>query len=170
MSAWNFIIYLFIVYYYIIQRYISNIFKSLTDCHQEDYKSINATWRTIQFSNTLVHCSKVLFILNSLLLTLILLLTCICLMAGGLLVKRDVRPSHDVTSDRHTTWRQTVTRRKRFVKWLPNAIKHNAQPAARISQFDNSHPVPIRCFWILLEFRNTIVRVRSRVIRDIFGR
>ena len=30
------------------------------------------------------------------------LLTCICLMAGGLLVKRDVRMSHDVTSDRHT--------------------------------------------------------------------
>ena len=31
------------------------------------------------------------------------MLTCICLMAGGLLVKRDVRMSHDVTSDRHTT-------------------------------------------------------------------
>jgi len=30
------------------------------------------------------------------------ILTCICLMAGGLLVKRDVRMSHDVTSDRHT--------------------------------------------------------------------
>ena len=29
-------------------------------------------------------------------------LSCICLMAGGLLVKRDVRMSHDVTSDRHT--------------------------------------------------------------------
>ena len=99
------------------------------------------------------------------------ILTCICLMAGGLLVRRDVRMSHDVTSDRHTTWRQTVTRRKRFVKWLLNAITHNAHPAARMSQYDNSHPVPIRCFWILLEFRNTIVRVQSRVIRDmIFGR
>jgi len=43
-----------------------------------------------------------------------LILTCICLMAGGLLVKRDVRMSHDVTSDRQTTWHQTVTRRKRF--------------------------------------------------------
>jgi len=96
---------------------------------------------------------------------LYLKLTCICLKAGGLLVKRDVRMSHDVTSDRHTTWRQTVTRRKRFIKWLLNAITHNAHPAARISQYDNSHPVPIRCFWILLEFRNTIVRVRSRVIR-----
>ena len=29
------------------------------------------------------------------------LLTCICLMAGVRLVKRDVRPSHDVTSDHH---------------------------------------------------------------------
>jgi len=29
-------------------------------------------------------------------------LTCICLMAGVRLVKRDVRPSHEVTSDRHT--------------------------------------------------------------------
>ena len=84
--------------------------------------------------------------------------------------RRDVRLSHDVTSDRHTTWRQTVTRRKRFVKWLLNAITHNAHPAARLSQYDNSHPVPLRCFWILLEFHNTIVRVRSRVIRDmIFG-
>jgi len=94
-------------------------------------------------------------------------LTCICLMAGGLLVKTwrqsvrkcDVRPSHDVMSECKT--------KKRFVKWL----HVNAHPAARISQYDNSHPVPIRCFWILLEFRNTIVRVRSRVICDmIFGR
>ena len=85
--------------------------------------------------------------------------------------RRNVRPSHDGTSDRHTTWRQTVTRRKRLVNWLLNAITHNAHHAARISQYDNSHPVPIRCFWILLEFRNTIVRVQSRVIRDmIFGR
>jgi len=44
---------------------------------------------------------------------------------------------------------------------------HNAHPAARISQYDNSHPVPVRCFWILLEFRNAIVHVRSRVIRDM---
>ena len=56
-------------------------------------------------------------------------LTCICLMAGGLLVKtwrqslrkRDVRPSHDVTSECKT--------KKRFVKWLLHA---NAHPAARI--------------------------------------
>jgi len=42
-------------------------------------------------------------------------LTCICLMAGVRLVKRDVRPSHDVTSDRHGNL---------------------AHPAARISQYD----------------------------------
>ena len=42
-------------------------------------------------------------------------LTCICLMDGVRLVKRDVKPSHDVTSDRHTNL---------------------AHPAARISQYD----------------------------------
>jgi len=83
----------------------------------------------------------------------------------------------NVTSERHTTWRQSDTRRDvryvprktdmsherhDFVTWLLHA---NAHPASRISQYDNSHPV--RCFWILLEFRNTIVRVRSRVIRDM---
>jgi len=31
------------------------------------------------------------------------ILTCICLMAGVRLVKCDIRPSHEVTSDRHTT-------------------------------------------------------------------
>ena len=135
-------------------------------------------------------------------------LTCICLMAGGLLEKtwrqsvtrRDVRALHDVTSDMsrerqdfvkwllhanaHPASRdvgathESVTRRdvralhdvtsdmsherQDFVTWLLHA---NAHPASRISQYDNSHPVP--CFWILLEFRNTIVRVRSRVIRDM---
>ena len=43
------------------------------------------------------------------------LLTCICLMAGVRLVKRDVRPSHDVTSDHHANL---------------------AHPAACISQYD----------------------------------
>jgi len=43
------------------------------------------------------------------------LLTCICLMSGVRLVKRDVRPSHDVTSDRHANL---------------------AHPAAHISQYD----------------------------------
>ena len=79
----------------------------------------------------------------------------------GLLVKtwrqsdtrRDVRALHDVTSD-------MSHRRQDFITWL---LHKNAHPASRISQYDNSHPV--RCFWILLEFRNTIVRVRSRVIR-----
>jgi hypothetical protein len=42
-------------------------------------------------------------------------LTCICLMAGVRLVKRDVRPSHDVTSDHHANL---------------------AHPAACISQYD----------------------------------
>jgi len=46
---------------------------------------------------------------------LLLLLTCICLMAGVRLMTRDVRPSHDVTSDRHANL---------------------AHPAARISQYD----------------------------------
>jgi len=45
------------------------------------------------------------------------MLTCICLMAGVRLVKRDVRPSHDVTSDRHVNL---------------------AHPAARISQYDKN--------------------------------
>jgi len=49
-------------------------------------------------------------------------------MAGGLLVKRDVRISHDVTSDRHTTWRQTVIRSKRFVKMIPQ--RDNTQCAS----------------------------------------
>jgi len=91
------------------------------------------------------------------------ILTCICLMAGGLLVKtwrqshtrRDVRALHDVTSD-------MSHERHDFITWLFHA---NAHPASRISQYENSHPV--RCFWILLEFCNTIVRVRSRVIRDM---
>jgi len=91
------------------------------------------------------------------------ILTCICLMAGGLLVKmwcqsdtrRDVRALHDVMSDMSHG-------RQDFVTWLLHA---NAHPASRISQYDNSHPV--RCFWILLEFCNTIVRVWSRVIRDM---
>jgi len=82
---------------------------------------------------------------------------------GGLLVKtwrqsdtrRDVRALHDVTSD-------MSHERHDFFTWLLHA---NAHPASRISQYDNSHPV--RCFWILLEFRNTIVRLRSRVIRDM---
>jgi len=30
---------------------------------------------------------------------------------GQIVTRRDVRPSHDMTSDRHTTWRQIVTRR-----------------------------------------------------------
>ena len=84
----------------------------------------------------------------------------------------------NVTSKRHTTWRQGDTRldvrvlhdvtsdmsheRQDFVTWL---LHVNAHPASRISQYDKSHPV--RCFWILLEFRNTIVRARSRVIRDM---
>ena len=141
-------------------------------------------------------------------------LTCICLMAGGLLVKtwrqsvtrrdvryvpkRDVRALHDMTSDmsqnvtseRYTmwrqicpkTWRQSVTRhdvryvpkrdvralhdvtsdmshvRQDVVTWLLHA---NAHPALRISQYENLHPV--WCFWILLEFRNTIVRVSGHV-------
>jgi len=100
--------------------------------------------------------------------------------------KRDVRATHDMTSERYTMWRQSVTQRdvryvprcdvralhdvtsdmsherQDFVTWLLHA---NAHPASRISQYDNSHPVP--CFWILLQFRNTIVRVRSRVIRDM---
>jgi hypothetical protein len=90
--------------------------------------------------------------------------------------KRDVRATHDMTSERHTTWCQSNTRRDiralhdvtshmsherhDFVTWLLHANMH---PASRISQYDNSHPV--QCFWILLEFRNTIVRVRSRVSR-----
>jgi len=116
------------------------------------------------------------------------ILTCICLMAGGLLVKmwrqsvtrRDVRyVPQNVTSERYMTWHQIcptehdvralhdVTsdmshERHDFVTWL---LQANAHPASRISQYDNSRPV--RCFWILLEFRNTIVRVRSRVIRDM---
>jgi len=49
-----------------------------------------------------------------------------------------------------------------FVKWLLHANVHHA---SRISQYDNLHPV--QCFWILLEFRNTVVRVWSRVIRDM---
>ena len=65
--------------------------------------------------------------------------------------RRDVRASHDVTSD-------MPHGRQDFVKWLLHA---NAHPALRISQYDNSHPV--RCFWILLEFRNTIVRVSGHV-------
>jgi len=69
--------------------------------------------------------------------------------------KRDVRALHDVTSD-------MSHERHDFVTWL---LRANAHPASRISQYDNSHPV--RCFWILLEFRNAIVRVRSRVIRDM---
>jgi hypothetical protein len=46
------------------------------------------------------------------------LLPCICLMAGVRLVKRDVRPSHDVTSDRHANL---------------------AHPAARVSQYDKTN-------------------------------
>jgi len=71
----------------------------------------------------------------------------------------------NVTSERKKTWHQTseCKTKKRFVKWL---LHMNVHPAARISQYDNSHPVPIRCFWILLEFCNTTVRVRSRVIRE----
>jgi len=77
----------------------------------------------------------------------------------------------NVTSERHTTWRDRALHdvtsdmsheRQDFVTWLLHA---NAHPALRISQYDNSHPV--RCFWILLEFRNTTVHVRSRVIRDM---
>jgi len=84
----------------------------------------------------------------------------------------------NVTSERHTTWRQSDTwcdvralhdvmsdmshERHDFVTWLLHA---NAHPASHISQYDNSHPV--WCFWILLEFHNTIARVRSRVICDM---
>ena len=90
-------------------------------------------------------------------------LTCICLMVGGLLVKtwrqsdtrRDVRALHDVTSDMSHEGQD-------FFTWL---LQANAHPASHISQYDNSHPFP--CFWILLEFRNTVVRVRSRVIRNM---
>ena len=46
-----------------------------------------------------------------------LILTCICLMAGVRLVKRDVRPSHDVMSDHHANL---------------------AHLAARISQYDKN--------------------------------
>ena len=72
-----------------------------------------------------------------------LFLTCICLMAGGLLVKtwrqsvtrrdvryvakRDVRALHDVTSD-------MSHERQDFVTWLLHA---NAHPASRISQYEN---------------------------------
>jgi len=45
-------------------------------------------------------------------------LTCTCLMAGVRLVKCDVRPSHDVTSDRHANL---------------------AHPVARISQYDKTN-------------------------------
>jgi len=73
----------------------------------------------------------------------------------------------NVTSEQHTRALHDVTsdmshERQDFVKWLLHA---NAHPASRISQYDNSHPVSF--FWILLEFRNTIVRVRSRVNRDM---
>ena len=47
-------------------------------------------------------------------------------MAGVRLVKRDVRPSHDVTSDRHANL---------------------AHPAARISQYDKKKPVPHTGVW-----------------------
>ena len=47
----------------------------------------------------------------------VLILTCICLMAGVRLVKRDIRPSHDVTSDCHANL---------------------AHPAVRISQYDKN--------------------------------
>jgi len=87
--------------------------------------------------------------------------------------RRNVRATHDVTSESYTTWRQSDTRRdvralhdvtsdmsherQDFITWL---LQANAHPASRVSQYDNSHPVP--CLWILLEFRNTIARVRSR--------
>jgi len=57
-------------------------------------------------------------------------------MAGGLLVKRDVRPSHDVTSYRYANLLTNSFRRR-------NAIRHKAHPAARISQYDNSHPTTV---------------------------
>ena len=48
-------------------------------------------------------------------------------MAGVRLVKRDVRPSHDVTSDRHANL---------------------AHPAARISQYDlKKNSATHRCVW-----------------------
>jgi len=71
--------------------------------------------------------------------------------------------SENVTSEQHTRALHDVTsdmsnERQDLVKWLLHA---NAHPASRISQYDNSHPV--RCFWILLEFRNTIMRVSGHV-------
>jgi len=50
-------------------------------------------------------------------------------MAGVRLEKRDVRPSHDVTSDRHANL---------------------AHPAARISQYDKKNSATHRCVFLTL--------------------
>ena len=51
-----------------------------------------------------------------------LILTCIiCLMAGVRLVKRDVRPSHDMTSDRHANLAHPVARISQYDK---NSVTH----------------------------------------------
>jgi len=44
---------------------------------------------------------------------------------------------------------------------------HCTRPVMCHSQYDNWTSIWLRCFWILLEFRNTTVRVRSRVIRNM---
>ena len=108
----------------------------------------------------------------------------------------------NVTSERHTTWHQSVTRRDvryvprktRFCYMAPSckcasclahiAIRelasgsmlldtsrvpqyHCARAVTCHSRYDNWTLIGLRCFWIHLEFRNTIVRVRSCVIRNM---
>ena len=79
-----------------------------------------------------------------------IILTCICLMAGVRLVKRDVRPSHDVTSDRHTTWRQTATWRDvrpphdvtsdRHTTWRQTATRRDVRPSREsFNKFNSLH-------------------------------
>ena len=103
--------------------------------------------------------------------------------------ERHTRSFHDVTSERYTTWRQICPTKDKIslhgsftrMRILPRAYRNTiTRIRFDASGYFSSSAIPLcasghvsfaiwqtliglRCFWILLEFRNTIVRVSGHV-------